>query len=293
MQRLARTLAARSGLVTSPSGIYAVVPASVPPRLDPSWRRRVPLHGIDLRLDRQLHFLNTELAPFIEEFSSELHCGEDGGFELWNGQYMGGDAELLYAMVRHLKPSRVIEIGSGFSTMVSAAACRRNGREGSPAELIAIDPMPRTEIAGLEGLTRIERVDCRSLPASVLTDLDPGDVLFIDSSHVVKLGSEVNLLLLDVLPRLAPGVIVHIHDIYLPYEYHPHLYALGVYFTEQYLLQALLTENDRWEILLSACALTREFPAAVRSVIPSVASDLPGLPADFDYAPAAFWMRRR
>lgn len=290
--RAAQALAARAGLVTAPAGIYSPIPEQTPPEDDPSWTRPVPLHGIDLRLHEQLVWVRDELQGFIDEFDGAVRRSADVDFELWNSQYMAGDAELLYAIIRSQRPRRLLEIGSGNSTHVSAAACVRNAGEGHPVEFVAVDPTPRKRIAaGLPGLTRIERVDCRSLPAGRFDELEAGDVLFIDSSHIVKRGSEVNLLLLDVLPRLAPGVLVHVHDIYLPYEYHPHLSALGVHFNEQYLLQALLTENDRWEVVLAACALARTYPSELRALIPSIGEEIPGLPG-FDYVPCSFWMRR-
>ncbi len=248
------------------------------------------IHGVELDMAAQLQFVRERLAPHISEFGEQVRSA---GFELWNSQYMAGDAELLYAMLRMLRPRRVLEIGSGHSTLIAAAACARNGSEGHAAELVAVDPDPRSAISkDIDGLARVERIDCRELPLERFTELEARDVLFIDTSHIVKLGSEVNWLLLGVLPRLSPGVIVHVHDVYLPYEYHPYLFELGVSFNEQYLLQAMLTENPHWEVLIAACALARERRAELEKLIPSLGEDVPDMPA-FDYVPVAFWMRRR
>jgi len=117
-------------------------------------------------------------------------------------------------------------------------------------------------------------------------------VLFIDTSHSVKLGSEVNWLLLEVLPRLTSGVYVHIHDVFLPYEYPRYLFELGSYFNEQYLLQALLTENESWDVALGMAFLFKERRDNLIKIIPALAESVPGLPS-LAYVPAAFWIRRR
>lgn len=189
--------------------IYSPIP-TVPPPTDPIWSREVP--GLEIDTEAQLRFVEDALSGHVAEFASEVR---GHGFELWNGYYQAGDAEALYALLRHLKPRRVLEIGSGFSTYVSAAACVANAADGSPAELVAVDPRPRAELHdGIHGLERVERRDCRELPIERFRELEENDVLFIDSSHAVKLGSEVNWLFLEVLPELRPGVYVHVHDVF-------------------------------------------------------------------------------
>ena len=286
--RATKRVGRRLGLFVSETGTYSPVPESVPPPADPVWARELP--GVELDTAAQRQLIEAELAPYLDEFAREVR---GRGFELWNGLYQAGDAELLYSLLRHLKPRRVLEIGSGYSTEVSAAACLANAWDGSPAELVAVDPQPPERLAdGLEGLTRLERLDCRQLPLERFLGLEPGDVLFIDSSHVVKLGSEVNWLVLEVLPRLRAGVWVHFHDVFLPYEYPHYLFAAGGYFNEQYLVYAFLLGNGDWEVMLAACALARRHPERLRELIPSLAEEPPGM-AGFPYVPAAFWLRRR
>lgn len=273
----AKRLGERFGFDVVDDPIYSPIPA-VPPPEDPIWSRQAP--GVEIDHERQLALIEQELAGFVAEFTTDVRAR---GFELWNGYYSAGDAEVLYALVRHLEPRRVLEIGSGFSTFVSAAACARNAGEGSPVELVAVDPHPRTELAGgIEGLARIERRDCRELPLGRFRELEAGDVLFIDSSHAVK----------RVLPQLNAGVYVHVHDVFLPYEYPRYLFQIPAYFSEQYLLNALLVENENWEVVLALCALVRRRPERMRELIPSLREDVPGLPG-FPYVPAAFWLRRR
>ena len=199
---LTRRAGRRLGQHVTVANMHSVIP-EIPPESDPIWSRRS-----DLQVDGEgaMRFVESDLAPFIAEMPDALEGFARHGFQLWNGLYEGGDAELLYAMVRHARPGRVLELGSGFSTMVTAAACMRNTGEGSPAEILAVDPEPRTEVAAALGAAgRFERVDARDVPIGRFEELEAGDILFIDTSHVVKLGGEVNRLLLEVLPRLATG----------------------------------------------------------------------------------------
>jgi Methyltransferase domain len=280
LYRALRVLAGRAGYDLIPRNVYSPAPEIPPPDSD-VWTRRSPLPGIDLDLDGQLRFLRSELASFVAEASEDLG-GPD--FELWNGFYQAGDAEVLYALVRSLKPRRVREIGSGHSTLVTAAACARNAREGSPADFVAVDPEPRIGV-DVEGVTRLERRRAERLPVEWFDELDAGDVLFVDTSHVVKRGGEVNRLVLDVLPRLRKDVVVHFHDVFWPYEYPRAWYVRGTYSTEQYVLQAFLSGNSGYEVVLSLHALSRDRRQELEELVPSLA----GAPA---HHPAALWLRR-
>jgi hypothetical protein len=118
----------------------------------------------------------------------------------------------------------------------------------------------------------------------VFRELEAGDLLFVDTSHTVKPGSDVNRIVLDLLPILAPGVIVHFHDIFLPFPYSRDHLDDAHFWNEQYLLQAFLTENPAWEVLVGAQAVARAHPHRLREAIPSFA---PGT------SPGAFWIRRK
>jgi hypothetical protein len=121
-----------------------------------------------------------------------------------------------YCMARHFQPRLTIEVGSGFSSLVLGDAAARNGSSG----VVCIEPFPReflrTRFPGLRSLmeNKVQDID-----RNFFSQLEAGDILFIDSSHTVKIGGDVNYLFLEVLPRLKPGVIVHVHDIFLPFEY--------------------------------------------------------------------------
>ena len=243
---------------------------------DAVWQRRSPLRGIAFDLDAQARLL-AELAPLGAELAAT-------GFDFANRFYEHVDAEVAYAMVRRLAPARLVELGSGFSTHVLAAACEANRAAGAAVHYAAYDPAPRAA-APRQGVDVLEHRPAQDVPAEVFAALGAGDVLFVDTTHVVRTGGDVNHVLLDVLPALAPGVVVHLHDIWLPYEYHRALTAtLGANWSEQYLLQALLCGNPGFEVLLGNAALARDRRAAVRAAFP-------GWDPETEY-PSAFWLRR-
>lgn len=278
-----------------PKGRYDIVPRtyySPVPDLDQLpediWERRSPLGGIELKVDRAMTLVESELAPFVAEFDAPTDGPRPPGeFFLRNQNYESVDAELLYAMIRARKPQRVLELGSGYSTLLIGAACRRNAEDGTAAEHIAYDPYPRAQIVGTTPPppTRFEPISATEVPLDAFRELQAGDVLFVDTTHTVKLGSDVNYIVLDVLPVLALGVIIHFHDVFLPWEYPRSWFDTMQYFwAEQYLLQGFLAFNDAFEVLLPAQALAREYADRLAAVVPSFA---PGV------SPGALWLSRR
>jgi Methyltransferase domain len=251
------------------------------------WSRRSELAGIELDLDHQAQLVEGELAPYVTELDApEGGAGEPGELFLANGSYEYVDAEVLYAMVRHLRPARILELGSGYSTLLMARAAEANARDGDQTALESYDPFPGPAREGLPGLRRLNPTPVQQVPIADFERLGSGDLLFVDTTHSVKLGSDVNRIVLDVLPRLRAGVIVHFHDVFLPYEYPRHFSeGLGMYWTEQYLLQAFLSLNRDYEVLLALHALARERPAALEAAVPSWRLR-PGWGA-------SFWIRRR
>ena len=289
----------------------------IPEADDSVWSRRSSMTGVQFDLTSQLQFVAEDLAPYIEEFDRDVR---GRGFDVWNKLYKAGDAEVLYALLRHLRPKQMLEIGSGNSTLIASEAMAANRRDGSPGELVAVDPTPTValdtqptlrkeggaagwwveEIPGrrspIDGLTRVERVDCRTLPIQRFEALQAGDVLFVDTTHIVKLNSEVNWLYLEVFPRLAPGVWVHLHDIHLPYEYPLYYPLLAGFLTEQYLLQAFLT-GSAWQVEVALAALFRDKRDQLVELIPSLKEPVPGVPLPGvpeleTWIPCAMWIRR-
>lgn len=192
-----------------------------------------------------------------------------------NPEFSHGDAVLYYSLLRHLCPRRVIEVGGGYSTLLASAAAERNGA----TQITCIEPYPRAFLE--KGIPRVhlEKKLVQDVPPEFFDGLGENDVLFIDSSHVSKTGSDVNHLYLRILPRLRAGVWVHLHDIFLPYEYPREWADQHLYWNEQYLLAALLAHSAKWTVavannFLFRTALDRiyKFALSSRGVAPGGAS---------------------
>jgi hypothetical protein len=167
---------------------------------------------------------------------------------------------------------------------VIAQACVANAAEGIRSRFQAFDPFPIAVDESLAGLSALRRIPAQDVPEEVFSELKSGDILFVDTTHTVKIGSDVNRIILRILPLLAPGVIVHFHDICLPYEYPRYLledYAL--YWAEQYLLQAFLAMNPSFEVLYATDALCRDRRAEIAGT---------GLAGPSESG-SSFWIRRR
>jgi hypothetical protein len=214
---------------------------------DLSEERELP--GLCLNESGQLEFLK-KLC-----YRGELNelMGRDGsgaGFSLGNQAFESGDAEYWYSLVRAVKPGRIIEIGSGNSTLIAIAAIRKNREEqpGYACRHICIEPYeaPWLERAGPE----IMRSRVELLPTSFFSQLEANDILFVDSSHVILPQGDVLFECLQVFPSLRSKVIVHVHDIFTPRDYPEDWIRNRVrLWNEQYLLEAFLTENREWKVL--------------------------------------------
>jgi hypothetical protein len=252
------------------------------------WERRSRLAGVRIDIDAGIATIEGELAPYLNEFDFPVEGPRPPGeFFLANTNYGAVDAELLYAMVRARKPRRVVELGSGMTTLLIGAAARRNAADGVATEHLAYDPYPRAQILGEEPPppTRFEPKRATEVTLEDFARLEDGDILFVDTTHTVKLGSDVNYVVLDVLPTLASGVIVHFHDIFLPWEYPREWFeSMDYFWAEQYLIQAFLAFNGEFEVEIPANAVAVEHPDRLTKAIPSF---VPGR------RPGALWLRRR
>ena len=210
-----------------------------------------PFAAVDLNEAEQLALLE-EFAGYYGGQPFPETPTEGWRFCLNNPSYGHYDAIMLYCMLRHLQPRRIVEVGSGYS---SAAMLDLNERVfGGRVALTFIDP----DMARLRPLlrpddqTRVTLIERRvqEVPLDVFAALEAGDVLFIDSSHVSKIGSDVNRLFFDILPALRPGVHIHIHDVAGNLEYPREWYEEGRAWNEQYLLRAFLMYNHAFRIVL-------------------------------------------
>ncbi len=227
------------------------------------WQKKSAMAGIDFRPDAQLAELRRLGKAYGEECDWPMHATANRHeFYTHNNSFGFGCAAGLHTILRDSKPKRVIEVGSGNSSLVIAKALALNLHDGLATDYTIIDPYPRDIIRdGLKGLSRLLDQRVELCDPKMFTALEAGDVLFIDSSHVTKVGSDVNFLILEVLPLLKPGVIIHFHDIPMPYEY-PQVYATNpkfrMFWNESYLLQAFLACNKEFEIVLAMAFIQEE-----------------------------------
>ena len=261
-------LSDRWGYHIRPIHYYEPLPDFRSITLDQITRRR-EFPGIDFRWNDQLALLN-ELVAYREELST-LEFNFDNGF------FSGFDAAGYYALIRHLKPRRIIEIGGGYSTQLANKALTINGS----GALTCIEPYPeRLNGAGpnVELIQkRVEEID-----AGFFSCLAANDMLFIDSSHTVKFGSDVCYEFLEILPRLAPGVWVHVHDIFFPHDYPAEwLIDRRLALNEQYLLEAFLSFNEQFQVTLANYWLCLDHRHEAQRLWSNTASSA-----------SSFWMRR-
>jgi predicted O-methyltransferase YrrM len=258
------------GWHATPVHFYQPIPDTreLSPKL---WEEQSAMVGLDINEDEQITFIR-ELSQFIDEYhsvfgSSLLTGANDDRFR----QFQGVDAALLYSVIRRYAPRRIIEIGSGGSSLLATDALDRNAEVDSNQRgvLTVIDPYPQRFLDKSLRAGQLVRKKVEEVPFEQFESLDENDLLFIDSSHTVRIGGDVQYIVLEILPRLKRGVLVHFHDIFLPLEY-PREWILKkrLFWTEQYLLQAFLAYNDCFHILWSGgymdiyCReeLTNQFP---------------------------------
>lgn len=221
---------------------------------DDLWRKQSELIGIDMNEEYQLNLLSQFSSKFKEEYDNLPKHRTSNPFQyfLTNTSFNPADGKFYYSMIRYFKPSKIIEIGAGFSTLLAAQAIRKNEESyNTQCELIAIEPYPRSFLKiGFPSLTRLIQKKVQEVPLSFFNNLNENDILFIDSSHILTIGSDVYYEFLEILPRLKKGVIIHFHDIFLPAEYSKKVILKDHhFFNEQYLLQAFLAFNDSYKIL--------------------------------------------
>lgn len=212
------------------------------------------------------------------------------GFYLINGGYMAVDAHVYYCLIRHHKPRRIVEVGNGNSTLLAIAACNKNEEEtGLRPKLVSIDPYPwpmfREGYAGLDDLV-VKRV--QDVPVSFFEQLDEGDILFIDSSHVIRSGNDVHYEFLNPAPTEAWGAgACPRHPVCRSLIPRPY-YDNRLYWNEQYLLQAFLAFNDRFEVIWPGNYLMIKYPERMLAVFP----EFQRMRQDYPMSePTAFWMR--
>jgi hypothetical protein len=255
------------GYHVTPVHFYEPIPDTRTLR-DALWVSRPSAPGVRLDAEGQAQLFESLGAEFLAEWPPP------GSFDPDNGSFEAVDAFVAYGLLRRHRPRRVVEIGSGWSSLLIAAALARNGGGNHTI----VDPYPSPLV---ERGPEIVREQVQTVAGERFDELAENDVLFVDSSHVVAAGSDVQRIVLDVLPRVRAGVLVHFHDIFIPDEY-PRAWAERDrwFWNEQYVLQAFLAFNDAFDVLWAS-----HYMYATR---PDVVGLLPGSGDG-----GSLWLRRR
>lgn len=255
-----------------PGHFYSPIPdvAAIDQRQQ-EWREP---SGVDLNVEGQRRLL-AELAAFYPEMPFPETPSSGGRFSFTQDYYRYSDAIYFYSLLRHLRPKRVVEVGSGHS---SAAALDTDERFlGGAVSFTFIEPYADRLKSVLKSgeLTRCDLIEqpVQAAPLAVFEALQANDILFIDSSHVSKVGSDVNHLMFNVLPRLRPGVVIHIHDVFFPFEYPESWLRQGRAWNEAYIVRAFLQNNRDYEIILFASFAGKEFRSFLADRMPLCLKD--------------------
>ncbi|PKQ45757.1 class I SAM-dependent methyltransferase [Confluentibacter flavum] len=253
--------------------------------LNKSLRDDRKLPGIDFNIDEQLNLIskfdyNDELIKF------PINKRKDVEFFYNNGSYCSGDAEYLYSIIRHYKPNRIIEIGSGYSTLMAQNAIKKNKAENPlyTCHHICIEPYEMPWLRELDVELIRELVEKTS--TDIFERLEANDILFIDSSHVIRPQGDVLFEFLELLPTIKPGVLVHIHDIFTPKDYlNEWVIKDHKLWNEQYILEAFLTFNPNYKIIGALNYLSHNYTKKFKDKCPIFATQL-------EREPGAFWIMR-
>lgn len=235
------------------------------------WARKSDMPGIHISLEEQVSNMKEICMPFQHEYNGaenymhavSHHFGPGFGYI---------ESQALHAVIRHYKPGNVIEIGSGVSTFCALEALKMNREEaGKDFKLTCIEPYPSKSLKALNPIKLITS-KVQTVDMDVYETLKDGDLLFIDSSHIVKAGADVNHLILEVLPRIKAKIIVHFHDINFPYDYQRMILKTFFHFSEMSLLRAYLIHNSRAKIIFCLSHLHYERKDALSQVFPDYVS---------------------
>jgi len=260
------------------------------------WTAPSSLPGLRWNVPSQFEWLAETCRDYYQEVAGFefLESLARGGWGLGYGPI---ESQVLHCFIRRWKPERIVEIGSGVSTMCMLHAAGMEGANARKPEITCVEPYPSSALRQQANIRLIPE-PCQSVPSSTFAQLSSGDLLFIDSSHTVKVGSDVIRIYLDIIPNLAPGVYIHIHDIYFPYLYPRNVFFKPHCWQESALLLALLVNNDRLHLLSCLSALHYACRKQLKELLPDykAASDLHGLAVSANpvgHFPSSIWLQTR
>jgi predicted O-methyltransferase YrrM len=226
-----------------------------------------PPLGVSINLEA-MSILASELAPMWRDL-------DDNGRYSPNGMYGLADAAVYHSILRKYAPQRVIEVGSGYST---AVALDTIDAYNLPTKTSCIEPNPERlrSLLKAEDVVPLQHMRVQSVPLETFDALEAGDILFIDSTHVVKAGSDVVYTTQRVLPRLRKGVLVHVHDIFWPFEYPDNWLRARRDWSEIYILHAFLSGNSEWRVLFFNDLIWNTKKDIVQAHLPKSVGERPG-----------------
>src|SRR5262245_10024694 len=293
-------LGLRLGVHIIPVHYYTPVPNIIElERTTDVWAKPSSMSGVHVDLDEQLDNLRGVCTPFEREFYRNPHYQYAINQQFGSGRsrFFGYiEAQVLHAVVRHYKPARLIEIGGGVPTYCTSQALAMNRREGINGQIICIEPNPIDAIKNIDYVNLIAR-PIQDVPLEHFRALQANDIVFIDSNHAVKSGSEVNYIVLEILPIIPKDVLVHFHDIYLPYDYDRDVLRTFLHPNETALVAAFLSCNTRYKILFALSMLHYERRQQMQSVLPEYnpETDWRGMRVgEYDktkHFPSSLWLR--
>ena len=246
-----------------PGHFYSPIPSLKRIREEESKIFKTPrsIPGVDLNEDQQLRLLE-EFKDYYRELPFKQQKQEGLRYSFENPYYLYSDAIFLYSMIRHVKPERIIEVGSGYSSCVMLDT--NELYFGNKIKCTFIEPFPDRLLSLIKqsDTKRIELIDknIQEVPVGMFQSLSENDILFVDSTHISKANSDVNSIFFDILPALNKGVYIHFHDIFYPFEY-PKTWILGGRsWNEAYLLRAFLQYNQSFKVVFFNTYLQHFFP---------------------------------
>lgn len=223
------------------------------------------ISGIDINIEQQIETISL-MKNFAQDFSSTI-SKKSCRYTTKNFMYSYNDGIILYAIIRLLKPNRIIEIGSGYSSALMIDTNEIHFK--NKIDLVFIEPFPKERLNNL--MTLEDSYRCKvlenivqSVPLSEFKKLKKGDILFVDSSHVSKTGSDLNYILFEILPVLRRGVMIHFHDIFHPFEYPKEWVYSGFNWNENYILRAFLMYNSNFKIKFFADYLNKHYKKSLK-----------------------------
>lgn len=228
----------------------------------------------------------------LKKYSKEIQDIANGidsntTFDFYNNAYGELDAAIYYALIREIKPLKLVEIGSGYSTFIASLAIEKNAQQGNTGFLTCIEPYPPQYLEDSQLNIELIQTKIEDIHLDYFDQLQSGDILFIDSTHTVKYGGDCIREILDILPQLPKGVFVHIHDIFFPYDYPPQwIIEERRAWNEQYLLEAFLAYNSSFEIILANNYLTIDYPGKVAEIWTNL------LNSKNTHSAGGFWIRK-